>query len=199
MVGNGSLSALGDNKGLIAQRNGGSKVRVYIALRVPITWGEDSGIAELLEAGKFSDVQEFILSQFPEWSPSVLKLVSSCDLQASTFAVRPLFSLPSTHSWKSNGRITLIGDAAHVMVPFAGEGANLAMLDGAELAEAIANSKDETTLKENIEVFEKVMLARSSAASEESLSNQNLFISENGAKAAANRMQEYMSQGPPPA
>jgi len=199
LVGNGSLCALGDNKGLIAQRNSGSRVRVYVALRVPITWGEDSGVLELVKQGKFSDVQDLILSQYPGWSPSVLKLVSSCDVQTSTFAVRPLFSLPSTHSWVTNGRITLIGDAAHVMVPFAGEGANLAMLDGAELAEAIANSKDGMALKENIEAFEKGMLARSSIASKESLGNQNLFIGENGAKAAADRMNFYMSQGPPPA
>ena len=198
LVGKGSLLALGDNRGLIAQRNSGSRIRVYVALRSSITWGEESGITELVKAGKFSDVQKFILSEFLEWSPSVLKLISSCDVQTSTFAVRQLFSLPSTHSWKTNGRVTLIGDAAHVMSPFAGEGANLAMLDGAELAEAIATSKDESTLKANIEAFEIGMLARSKDASEESLGNQNLFISENGAKAAADRMNFYMSQGAPP-
>src|SRR5271154_2801040 len=198
LVGKGSLCALGDNRGLIAQRNVGGKVRVYVSLRSPITWGEESGITDLVEACKFSDVQKLILSEFPDWSPSVLKLVSSCDVQTSTFAVRPLFSLPSTHSWKTNGRVTLIGDAAHVMSPFAGEGANLAMLDGAELAEAITNSRDESTLKANVEAFEKGMLARSKDASEESLRNQSLFISENGAKAAADLMNFYISQGPPP-
>ena len=199
LVGKGSLFALGNNKGLIAQRNSGNRVRIYVAFRAGISWAEESNIAELVKESKFSEVQEILLSRFSDWLPSVLKLISSCDIQTSTFAIRQLFSLPSTHSWTSNGRVTLIGDAAHVMVPFAGEGANLAMLDGAELAEAIANCKDVPSLKANVEAFEREMLGRSKNATEESLGNQNLFISENGAQAAAERMNFYMSQGPPPA
>ena len=83
------------------------------------------------------------------------------------------------------------------MVPFAGEGANLAMLDAAELGQAIAASKDEESLRRKVGEYERLMLERATRASEESLGNMNLFISEGGAKAAGSLMKEIMASGPP--
>ena len=196
LVGRGTLSALDDNKGLIAQRNSGEKVRVYVTLKAPSSWSEDSGFSKLISSGDFQQAQQHLLTYFSDWSSSLQRLIIDCDVQNSSFAVRPLFSLPS-HSWDSIGRVTLLGDAAHVMVPFAGEGANLAMLDAAELGDAIAASKNEEMLKTKVGEYEKVMLERANTASEESLANMNLFISEGGAEAAGALMKQIMA-GPPP-
>ncbi len=47
--------------------------------------------------------------------------------------------MPLNQKWKAKSNITLIGDAAHWMPPFAGEGVNMAMLDALELSEALTN------------------------------------------------------------
>jgi 2-polyprenyl-6-methoxyphenol hydroxylase-like FAD-dependent oxidoreductase len=72
------------------------------------------------------------------------------------FVPRGIYELPAGHSWKHHKGLTLLGDAAHVMSPFGGDGANLAMLDGADLAEALLQED----WQESVRKFEGAMCAR---------------------------------------
>jgi salicylate hydroxylase len=58
-----------------------------------------------------------------------------------------------------SGRVTLIGDAAHPMSPFKGQGANQALQDGPALARALARSRPEPALR----TFEREMIRRAGA------------------------------------
>lgn len=47
---------------------------------------------------------------------------------------RPLLKCPSDQHWDPKPKVTLIGDAAHVMPPYSGESVNMAMLDALVLS-----------------------------------------------------------------
>lgn len=66
-----------------------------------------------------------------------------------------------SHTWPHVPGVTLLGDAAHLMPPL-GAGANLAMLEGAELAEAVvaAAATGPGELDEAVHAFEERMWAR---------------------------------------
>jgi 2-polyprenyl-6-methoxyphenol hydroxylase-like FAD-dependent oxidoreductase len=90
------------------------------------------------------------------------------------------------------------------MSPFGGEGANLAMLDGAELALAIASdlspgSERAGSLDTAIIRYEQEMFARGNATAAESYLTMREFISEDGvARGLANIRREIGRHVGPP-
>jgi 2-polyprenyl-6-methoxyphenol hydroxylase-like FAD-dependent oxidoreductase len=96
LVGGGKMFAVGDNRALIAQRNGDGHIRGYAARRMS--------------------------------------------------ASRP--------------GLTLVGDAAHVMSPFGGQGVNLALADAADLADALTSGEGWPAVAR----YEAVMVARATPA-----------------------------------
>ncbi|ASW55092.1 NAD(P)/FAD-dependent oxidoreductase [Plantactinospora sp. KBS50] len=147
LIGDGSVAAYGVNRGLVAQRNSGGHVKVYVQFRAPLDWHANLDLADV-EA-----VRTSLLALFEGWAPAVLDLLRRGD----AFVHRPLHVLPVSHTWTHVPGVTLLGDAAHLMPPL-GAGANLAMLDGAELAESIANGPDD--LDKAVRAFEEQMWVR---------------------------------------
>lgn len=96
----------------------------WIAHRTTDIWADESWSLE-------GDKQE-MLGAFPGWHPSLLTLLAATE-RCYKWAILDRAPLPH---W-SDGRITLLGDAAHAMLPFLAQGGAMAMEDGYVLAEAL--------------------------------------------------------------
>ncbi|MGW5719955.1 FAD-dependent oxidoreductase [Amycolatopsis sp. NPDC003865] len=148
-VGDGAMLALAPGKGIQAHRETDGTLHTYVALTRPVEWFGDFTDAEAATART--------AAEFAGWAPELTALITDGDTAP---VLRPLHTLPVEHRWKRVPGVTLIGDAAHLAAPN-GEGANLAMLDGAELALALAGNDDvETALAK----FEAVMFPRGAEA-----------------------------------
>lgn len=150
LVGNGSMLAKGAGRSLVAQRNSNGHIRAYIAVRVPEDWHLAAGI----DLGDQQAVRTHLLRMFDGWDESLRYILRNSD---SGFINRSLFVLPAPHTWEHVPGVTLLGDAAHLMPPV-GLGANLAMLDGSDLAHALVT---ESSVDDAVRAYESTMLPRS--------------------------------------
>nr|WSW63073.1 FAD-dependent monooxygenase [Streptomyces sp. NBC_00998] len=156
LTGDGTMMALDDNRGFVAQRNSHQHIRVYIGMRTDENWHQKAGV-DLADEGA---VREALLEEFTGWGRGLLDFIADTD---TGYVNRPLYALPVPHAWQRTPGLTLLGDAAHLMSPFSGMGANLAMLDGADLARALI---DHTSVDDAVRAYENLLLPRSREAAE---------------------------------
>ncbi|MFS4091809.1 FAD-dependent oxidoreductase [Streptomyces sp. AF1A] len=158
MVGRGNYWVLGDGRSLSAQRNGDGRVRIYLSFYTAEDWFTTSGIP-------FDDptaARARLIELFTGWDARFTALIAACD---DTILPRSITALPVGLTWPPSSDVTLLGDAAHLMPPV-GQGANMALLDGALLGLALATHPD--GLPAAVREYEREMFARTSAAGRQS-------------------------------
>ncbi|WP_326841274.1 FAD-dependent monooxygenase [Streptomyces sp. NBC_01558] len=147
-VGVGAMYALTPDKGIVAHREAGNILHTYVQLNRPADWiaGIDFTDASAATAR--------VAAEFDGWAPELRALITDGE---TTPVARMIHTLPDGHRWDRVPGVTLLGDAAHLMPP-SGDGANLAMFDGAELAKAIAAHGDD--LEAALATYETALFAR---------------------------------------
>ena len=78
-----------------------------------------------------------LATAFRDWHPAVRAMIDAVP-QSPRWG---LFALPPLNRW-SKGRVVLLGDAAHAMLPHHGQGANQTLEDAAVLADCLAEDPD---------------------------------------------------------
>ena len=168
LAGGGFFICLGDRKGFLAHRETDGSLHVYTALTTGENWPDGVDFTDPQTAKKA------VLAQFEGWAESLRALIADAD---GPVVPRRIHALPAGHRWDRVPGVTLLGDAAHLMSPFAGEGANLAMLDGTELGQATAAHPGDTEAA--LAAYEQALFPRSEASAAESAASMELMFSDN--------------------
>ena len=166
-VGGGALFVMAPGKGIMAHREPHGVLHTYVALKKPEDW---------IACIDFSDPAAAvarIAKEFDGWAPELTALFTDGETDP---VPRPIYALPVEHRWNRVPGVTLLGDAAHLMSP-SGEGANLAMFDGAELAKAIAVNLGD--VEAALLAYETELFPRSAAEAREAERMQEVLLGEN--------------------
>ncbi|KIW28661.1 uncharacterized protein PV07_08304 [Cladophialophora immunda] len=182
-VGAGNCFMFDEGRAIQCQKLGNNSIRVYAGVRQPEDWLEKCGI----DWSAPEKAREMLVEQY----------YSDCsdDLKRAIFDAndklvpRPMWMLPVGFRWKSDVGVTLLGDAAHVMTPFAGVGVNLAMVDSLDLAKAIVScGGDRQKLPDAIKAYEGEMLSRAEQFAKKTYKGLVNHFSADGCEEMAGRL-----------
>jgi salicylate hydroxylase len=110
-----------------------------------------------------------VLAAYEGWHPQVRAILGAVE---ETF-IWGLFERPPMEHW-SVGRVTLLGDACHAMLPFMAQGAAQAIEDGAALAACLAKSSTRD-IPEALRLYESLRLPRAARVQAASKENKTRF------------------------
>ena len=194
-TGSGSCFMFDEGRALICQRNGNDSIRIYAAVRQPETWVNDCGIDWQQPGLARRDFMEHCFGDCHEDLKRVIAVEASDGLIA-----RPLFMLPIGFKWEPHAGVTLLGDAAHLMTPFAGVGVNVALADALSLARALVKRKGapeaylKRSLAEALQEYEGPMFERAKENMNKTWVGLNHHFSADGIEERVRRLQARAKQ-----
>jgi 2-polyprenyl-6-methoxyphenol hydroxylase-like FAD-dependent oxidoreductase len=156
-------------------------LHTYVALNKPEDW-----IARIDFSDSVTALAQ-VAAEFDGWAPELTALITDGETDP---VPRPIHSLPVEHKWARVPGVTLLGDAAHLMTP-SGEGANLAMFDGAELGKAIAASPGD--VEAALKAYEMDLFPRSASEAMQANELRNLLFGDN----APQSLIDFFNTNPP--
>jgi len=178
-VGGGSLFALAPGKGIAAHREPNGALHTYVQLNKPKEWMDS------IDFSNPATALPRVAKEFDGWAPELTALITDGETDP---VLRAIHSLPVEHRWDRVPGVTLLGDAAHLMIP-SGEGANLAMFDGAELGKAIAANPGD--VEAALLAYEKDLFPRSAAEAAEAEVILNVCLGPNSPQSLVDMFTSY--------
>ena len=163
LVNRGSLFSYTDGKAILAQQKGDGTIAVYAWTVRDEDWAKKCGY----DVRNAAEVRRALAVEYEGWNKQLVNFTQVAN--EDDMITRSLYMLPVGHRWENRPGVTLLGDAAHLMGPFAGEGVNVAMDDAMKLAQAITDSVSSgkpNALNEAVKAFEQEMFERATEVQE---------------------------------
>jgi 2-polyprenyl-6-methoxyphenol hydroxylase-like FAD-dependent oxidoreductase len=174
LLGGAALMALGGERTIGMGTKPDGSVLIYAGLKTQ----DDTARQSLEKATSPEKRVAWFHANFEGWSD----LWDPLFREAVSLVWRPLLTCPADQHWDANANVTLIGDAAHVMPPYAGEGVNMAMLDALELSKLLLSERSSS---EAIAKYEAQMFDRMRHMTADTMANTEMFYAPDAADRVA--------------
>lgn len=159
------LMTANDGNLLVANPKNGDLLSYNVIFKKPEEW---ESMNELNKQNTV-DIATFLKDRLSNWSEPYQQLLQA----TSSFVIWTTRKISLDKPWNSNRPlpITLIGDAAHIMPPFAGQGVNIGLKDALILSENLTNGAFET-IEAAIKDYEQKMFVYAKEAQYETNKNE---------------------------